>query len=76
LQQSKRDYWIRELWNAKPYGYNDKIDSICNGEYKMAIFVKTKFNNLLKKAIDQYIQGMIQVFQIWHMFRADEYVNF
>jgi hypothetical protein len=33
LQQSKGDYWIRELWNAKPYGYNDKINSICNGEY-------------------------------------------
>ena len=40
------------------------------------IFVKKNINNLFKKAIDQYIQGMIQVFQIWHMFRADEYVNF
>jgi len=27
LQQSKGDYWIGELWNATPYGYNDKIDS-------------------------------------------------
>ena len=27
---------------------------------------KTIINNLLKKAIDQYIQNTIQIFQIWH----------
>jgi hypothetical protein len=28
--------------------------------------LKKNINNLLKKAIDQYIQDTIQVFQIWH----------
>ena len=27
---------------------------------------RKNFNNLFKKAIDQYIQDAIQVFQIWH----------
>ena len=27
---------------------------------------KKNINNLLKKAIDKYIQDTIQVFQIWH----------
>jgi hypothetical protein len=29
-------------------------------------FVKKIINRFLKKAIDQYIQDTIQVFQIWH----------
>ena len=29
-------------------------------------FAKKNINNLLQKAIDQYIQDTIQVFQIWH----------
>jgi len=28
--------------------------------------LKKNIDNLLKKAIDQYIQDTIQVFQIWH----------
>jgi hypothetical protein len=30
------------------------------------ICLKKNINNLLKKAKDQYIQGMIKEFQIWH----------
>ena len=34
-------------------------------------FVKKNINNLLKKAIDQYIHDTIQVFQIWHNLCAE-----
>jgi hypothetical protein len=49
LQQSKGDYWIRELWNAKPYGYNDKIDSICNGEYTTPTVNYFKMSNQMEE---------------------------
>jgi hypothetical protein len=31
-----------ELWNAKPFGYDDKINSICNGEYTIQLSIILK----------------------------------
>ena len=66
---------IEEL-KGKIFNFNENnekshsvLEYLCIIWLLIVSFAKKNINNLLKKAIDQYIQGTIQVhfvFQVWH----------
>jgi UDP-N-acetylglucosamine:LPS N-acetylglucosamine transferase len=59
----------------RPVVYGDGQIIICGGAMGRLLiesFVQKNINKLLKEAIDQEIQDMRQVFQIWHILCSEQ----